>query len=84
MSEGQVRRHETSRSAPTLLVALAYETVFQIPVSAIFVGFRTAVADAVATNLEELQAELERRSEHGKLSGPAHRKMQWLKERIAR
>lgn len=71
-----VGRHERSASAPTLLIALAYEIIFEIPVGQIFVGFRSVVAQSVARNLRDLKADLESRS--GKRRGPNPQKAQWL------
>ena len=71
-----VGKHERSKSAPSLLVALAYEVVFEVPVGQLFTGFRSVVAQAVASNLEDLRAQLEAKKE--KLSPE---KLQWLMER---
>ena len=84
VTEGQVRRHETSKSTPPLLTALAYEVIFQVPVSAIFVGFQSSVAHVVETSLEEFKRDFERRTEGRKLSGAALQKLQWLTERPGR
>ena len=84
VNEGQVRRHERSKTTPPLLIALAYEVVFEVPVSAIFVGFQSSVAHAVEMSVEELKLDFERRTEGRRLSGTALRKLQWLTERAAR
>jgi len=52
-----VGRHERSSSAPPLIVALAYEALFDIPTAKIFSGFYTAVARSVERNQEDLKAE---------------------------
>jgi len=83
VNEGQVRRHEGSRSTPPLLIALGYEFIFETPVSAIFVGFRSSVADAIGQNLEEFKTDFTRRMEGRRLSGAALQKLQWLTERRA-
>lgn len=83
-SEGQVRRHERSKTTPPLLIAIAYEVVFQVPVSAIFVGFQSTVARVVETNLDEFRKDLQRRSAEQRLGGTALQKMQWLTERPTR
>lgn len=56
-----VGRHERSNAAPPLLIALAYEIVFKVPVAEIFPGFHAAVAESVARNLEELKADWHRK-----------------------
>ena len=81
MNEGPVRRHEASKSTPPLLIALAYEVIFETPVSAIFVGFQAAVARAVQMNAEEFKRDLERRAHGRPLSAQALKKLQWLNER---
>jgi DNA-binding XRE family transcriptional regulator len=83
-SEGQVRRHEHSKTTPPLLIALAYEVVFQVPVSEIFVGFQSTVARVVETNLYEFRRDLQRRSAGRRLGGAALLKSQWLTERPTR
>ncbi len=77
--EWQVSRHERSQTVPPLLIALAYEVVFQIPVAKLFAGFHSVVSGVVARNLEDLKAKLENRT-----GGPAKatlQKLQWLTER---
>src|SRR5579872_4544863 len=70
-----VGRHERSESAPTLLVALAYEIVFEAPMAQLFTGFHSVVAQSVARNLVDLKTSLEN-------DGNRHRsnleKTQWL------
>ena len=58
-----VGRHERSNSAPPLLIALAYEIVFKVPVAQIFTGFHAAVGQLVARNLDELKADWRNRGE---------------------
>ena len=80
MNEGQVRRHERSKTTPPLLIGLAYEIIFQVPVSAIFVGFRSSVAIAAEANLEDLKKKLQSRAE-GRQSATTLQKLKWLSER---
>jgi DNA-binding XRE family transcriptional regulator len=84
VNEGQVRRHERSRTTPPLLVALAYEIVFQVPVSAIFVGIQSSVAHSVEKSLGEFKTDLERGMEGRRSSRMALQKLQWLTDRTAR
>jgi DNA-binding XRE family transcriptional regulator len=71
-----VSRHERSNSAPPLLIALAYEVVFKVPVAEIFAGFHAAVAGLVARNLEELKAEWQNQGEARRILSAE--KLEWL------
>ena len=71
-----VGRHERSKSVPPLLIALAYEIVFEIPVAQLFPGFRSVVTQSVTRNMQELKADLERQS--GNQRRPNLEKTQWL------
>jgi hypothetical protein len=76
-----VGRHERSNAAPPLLIALAYEIVFETPASQLFSGFHAAVAQSVARNFEELKAELTGPNGEKKIGNI--QKRQWLeKQRI--
>lgn len=54
-----VSKHEHSKSEPPLIVALAYEIIFDVPVGQLFTGFRAAVKESVARNLADLRTDLE-------------------------
>ena len=71
-----VSRHERSNLAPPLLVALAYEIVFKVPVSRVFTGFHSAVAESVARNVEELKRDWENQVEGQQLVSVE--KLAWL------
>lgn len=82
-SSDSMGRHERSEVAPPLLIALAYEVVFDVPVGQLFTGFRAAVAQAVVRNAEEWKIEMEK--EHGGADMFDIQKLQWLvqlKQRI--
>ncbi len=83
-NERQVQRHETSKTTPPLLIALAYEVLFQVPVSSIFTGFQSSVAHVVEASFEQFKRDFDRRSDGRRLSGVALQKRQWLTERPAR
>ncbi len=70
-----VGKHERSQAAPPLLVALAYEVVFEIPVAKLFTGFHSAVSHSVARNMQELKTTLENRGGRNRSS---LQKKQWL------
>lgn len=53
-----VSKHERSKSAPPLLVALGYQIALDIPVDRLFPGFRSAIAQVVEHNIEELKRDL--------------------------
>ncbi len=80
-NKGPVPRHEQSRSVPPLLTALAYESVFLVPVSSIFAGFHTSVFANIEKNLREFEADLDR-TIHDRASAQTQQKRQWLKERL--
>jgi hypothetical protein len=71
-----VSKHERSKSAPPLLIALAYEIVFEIPVGQLFTGFRSVVAESVARNMQDLKVALQKTRRR---SSPE--KTQWLMDR---
>lgn len=68
-----VSMHERSTQAPPLLIALAYEIVFEIPVARLFTGFHSAVIQSVAGNIQNLKAEIE-----GRAGASDFKKSQWL------
>ena len=59
---GQVSRHERSSSIPPLAAAPAYELIFRVPVSAIFIGMHGSVERDTEHKLQQLEAELHNRS----------------------
>jgi len=71
-----VGRHERSVSAPSLIVALAYEIIFEIPVGQLFPGFRSVVMKSVARNLQDLKTDLD--STSGERRGSSPEKTRWL------
>jgi transcriptional regulator with XRE-family HTH domain len=58
VSESQVSRHERSSGLPTILAALAYQAVFQKPVSEIFPGLYHTVEIGIEERLNELAQRL--------------------------
>src|SRR6267154_138031 len=57
-----VARHERSKSAPPFLTALAYEALFQVPISELFPGFYQTVEHMVEMQLVELESMLQEKS----------------------
>jgi hypothetical protein len=78
---GQVSRHERSRSIPPLSTAIAYELIFRVPVSQIFVGMRKSVEQKVEGKLSRLEAELGDRSATERGAILIAQKLVWLNER---
>ena len=57
-SEIPVVRHERSKAIPNLLTALAYEVIFQAPISVQFRGLYESVEAAIEERLAELELRL--------------------------
>jgi DNA-binding XRE family transcriptional regulator len=82
--EGQVPRHELSRSLPPLVIALSYEIVFRVPVSTLFAGLYEVVGQAVESNLEEFEGVLRKDNGKGARAAATAHKLEWLRERRSR
>ena len=78
--EFQISRHEQSHTVPPLLVALAYQEVFQVPISAIFTGIHQTVAQIVVRNKAELEKELLDSKATGRSVEKIAQKLKWLQE----
>lgn len=76
-----VARHERAESAPPFLMALAYEAVFQVPVSELFPGFYQTVEHMAETRLAELESALQEKSARDRDAKATARKLQWMWER---
>src|SRR5690348_14503995 len=83
---GAVSRHELFRSVPPLLMAIAYEVIFQTPIAELFPGLHETVEAAIEKQIEGFESRLV--SERDKQStGPTReidRKLEWLAERRQR
>ncbi len=80
-SQWDVARHERSKTLPPLLVALSYEAIFQVPVSALFAGVSATVRDVIEANVTELERQLESKCAKGREAEVIAEKLKWLKER---
>jgi DNA-binding XRE family transcriptional regulator len=81
VEEGAVARHERFNSLPPLLIALAYEIIFQVPVSELFFGLRETVEQVVEERISDLKKSLEERDARGKYATRDARKLEWLTAR---
>jgi DNA-binding XRE family transcriptional regulator len=75
----QVSRHERSQTAPPLVVALAYETIFRVPVSVLFAHIQTGVEQTVEARLSIFARDLSQ-EKNGKARA-ATQKRTWLTKR---
>jgi len=78
---GHVSRHERSKTIPPLPAAIAYEAIFRIPVTAIFIGMHGSVRQEIERKLKELEAELGSRSAKDRDANLIAQKLVWLNER---
>lgn len=79
-SQWQISRHERSETIPPLLTALAYQVIFQIPVSVIFSPMHGAVLETIEHNLAALERNLTENENRPSARAIAH-KLKWLKDR---
>jgi DNA-binding XRE family transcriptional regulator len=80
-NQWQISRHERSKTVPPLLVALAYEVAFQLPVAALFTGMYATVKHVIEENLVALEKDLRSRKSVERLTTAHRRKIKWLDER---
>jgi len=78
---GMVCRYELGRHLPPLLVALALEALFRVPISQLFRGLGETVEQSVEDRLLSLETELQSRSGKGPQAAITAKKLQWLTER---
>lgn len=77
----QVSRHEISETAPPLMIALGYQEIFKVPLTAIFTGMHKTVVELVEGNLAELEKDLQNQDAKGRQSNDTAQKLQWFKHR---
>lgn len=80
-SEIPVVRHERPQAIPRLLTALAYEVVFQVPISAQFRGLFTSVEAGIEERLAELENRLHQSKAKGRAAALIARKLEFLYQR---
>jgi DNA-binding XRE family transcriptional regulator len=76
-----ISRHERLDSTPSLLVALSYQVLYQMPVSEIFAGMTETVEFKIEAQLAAFEDALGRHSARGPRAAAIARKLEWLSER---
>ena len=71
-------RHEQASSVPPLLVALAYEAIFRVPVAKLFPGIYELVEHGIETRLESLESVLKKKSAKDRDAIATARKQEWI------
>jgi DNA-binding XRE family transcriptional regulator len=79
-----VGRHERSKTVAPLMIALAYEAIFQKPVSAIFSGMYLTVAQSIEKELAGFAERLRAGSGKGRTGRMNAKKLAWIMERNLR
>jgi DNA-binding XRE family transcriptional regulator len=80
-NQWQVSRHERSDTMPPLLAALAYEVIFQVPVSIIFSPMHGTAVKTIERNLADFERALTERAGGRPPRGTIAHKLKWLKNR---
>lgn len=75
---GPVVRHERLQSIPPLTTALAYEVIFRVSVSLIFVGIHEKVRQQIEDKLTQLEADLGNRDARDPDANVTAQKLLWL------
>lgn len=78
---GQISCHERGTSVPSLAAALAYESIFGVPVATIFADMHDAIRGTVEAELKNLTAHFESRDARGQNARIIAQKLVWLNER---
>jgi DNA-binding XRE family transcriptional regulator len=80
----QVARHEESAAIPVLMIAIAYEVVFRVPLREIFSGLYTTIETKIESELSTLEQKLQESTAKGRKAEVIARKLEWLWERSNR
>ena len=81
--ESAVAKHERFKTMPPFLVALGYEVIFGVPVSALFPGITQTVVSGIDARLAEFESDLRNGVEGDLAALLPSRKLDWLNERRA-
>ena len=76
-----ISRYEQSTTMPPLFAAIAYEIIFQTPVSVLFPGIRDAAKSAITDRLRKLEEELQAQHGKGARATRVSQRLAWLAER---
>lgn len=83
-NRGQASRHELSTTSPPLAIALAYEAIYRVPVSTLFLGVYDSVKTTIEKRLAALEKDLQSRSANDANAESIARKLEWIMERRER
>jgi transcriptional regulator with XRE-family HTH domain len=76
-SKSPVSRHESAAVVPTLSMALAYEAIFQVPVSELFPDLYRTVEQNVGARLATMEVGLQEKSTKGRDARAIAQKLEW-------
>lgn len=77
----QVSRHERSQTVPPLLIALAYQKIFQTPISALFTGMAATVEKAIEESVASFEKDLKEKGAKGRTADGVAQKLTWITTR---
>jgi DNA-binding XRE family transcriptional regulator len=81
LHKAQVSRHERAGIEPPLIVVLAYEAVFGVPVRELYPRLFAVVRQGIEVRLAKMESELQQMSAKGRQANSIARKLEWLNER---
>ena len=81
-SPWQVSRHEGG-SLPSLSIALAYESLFRVPVAAIFAGAHTTISRRIEKEVTAHRASLQRKFAGAHQPRMVAQQLAWLESRTS-
>jgi len=79
--EGAVSRHERSKTAPPLSIAIAYEIIFQNHISELYPGVTETMKPTIEQRLLDFEKELQEKNANGGCTRRMAQKLAWLSER---
>jgi transcriptional regulator with XRE-family HTH domain len=79
--KAKVSRYENGHRLPPLLTALAYATIFDVPLPKLFPILQRKVKKEIAERIIELQAKLTEAQKRKRGSSRAKRMLEWVKQR---
>ena len=78
---GEVSRHEQHKASPPLSIALAYQVIYRVPVSTLFLGMHDAVKTTIEDRLTAMEESLQGRSGNDPDAASIAQTLEWLVER---